>query len=137
MFRIKACEGIYHYLSLKLISSHFYFRLFYSTFNIPEIINYRTIVGTNDNFGFYTNGGIPNLYGEIGRLSGFDNNITKQGVFSQSTIEYNTLIHLAGENNAILDRLFFNAEQYNSIYGAIGGDKVVPKSVTVQFCIKY
>ena len=39
MFRIKACEGIYHYLSLKLISSHFYFKLIYSTFNIPDLKN--------------------------------------------------------------------------------------------------
>ena len=56
MFRIKACEGIYHYLSLKLISSHFYFKLIYSTFNIPSWSSVVTAVSIPSTIAVYGNG---------------------------------------------------------------------------------
>ena len=133
MFRIKACEGIYHYLSLKLISSHFYFRLFYSTFNLPNLTN-RFLEGNGTG---YIQAGLPNITGSMQFLG--DGNTGFWG--DQST---NSAIYSSGSTNASIPGggvnttkkyISFNASYSNSIYGK--STTVQPSTCKCYFVIKY
>ena len=132
MFRIKACEGIYYYLSLKLISSHFYFGLIYSTFNIPDTFN-RSFVYTNNNqyIGIYSDGDLPDITGTTFSFR----YLNATGAFSQYGNAWSD--NYAGGSGWLPNyNIDFYASRCSSIYKS-DVDFVRPRCVIIQAAIKY
>lgn len=100
-----------------------------TTFALPSLAN-KFIMGSGT-AGTAKAAGLPDLHGEIWR-SYVSTTTGASGVFSQSNdaseggLSSSTLRAYA---------LFFNASQYNSIYGA--STTVQPPALTMRFYIKY
>lgn len=101
-----------------------------TTFNLPNAESDKFLQG-NSTPGMVKAAGLPNLTGNLGNVTGWNDTQTPTGVFATST---NATYRLAGEGGS-RPRIEFNASKSNSIYGK--SNTVQPPAVTVRYIIKY
>lgn len=101
-----------------------------STFNVPQIEDNRFLEFSSTR-GSKRNAGLPNITGNLGNVTGWNDTQNPTGVFATSI---NATYRLAGEGGS-RPRIQFDASQSNSIYG--NSNTVQPKSLTVRAIIKY
>jgi microcystin-dependent protein len=109
-----------------------------TTFNLPDL-NGRVPFGMfGEYIGKSTNGVLPNITGNINGISEeFAQMGTASGAFrKENNITQNTPTFSGDGNSGVIS---FNASRSNSIYGNgwFGGERVVPASVGMTYCIKY
>ena len=108
-----------------------------TTFNLPNISDYAVPIGTDGSkHGNVTFGAIPNIEGSI--YSGDWNigiNLGTTGAFVDDRKQVNRQ-NSAGQGTECY-RIRFNANLWSALYGALGGNKVVPKGTCMYYVIKY
>lgn len=106
-----------------------------TTFNLPNLQDGRVPVGmSGDYVGQSTNGTLPNITGSIAGAGG--GNYSASGAFTSSPSNSQGWGNASGTNSF---NFSFNASRSSSIYGYgwFGGEKVIPASVGMTYCIKY
>ena len=109
-----------------------------TTFNLPNLIG-RVPFGMDGNYvGQTTNGVLPNITGNLNGISEeFAQMGTASGAFrKENNITQNSPTFSGNGNSGVVS---FNASRSNSMYGNgwFSGERVVPSSVGMTYCIKY
>ena len=88
-----------------------------------------------------SNGVLPQLYGRVSAARQKYDEVGdfQEGVFSQSYVESQNAGFYSGRNNTGKRYIIFNANNYNSIYGSgwFDGERVVPASIGMNYCMRY